>query len=115
MYTVAWLPAPKKSAQVCVEVFGVRIDGFSTINERKLRMTNKKPISTTPARVCQTSKVTAAALQNLALQPDIAALAQYDKAFLPIVELLAQLSLANLQLAENIIRCILNEQTSETL
>lgn len=78
-------------------------------------MTNKKPIAATPARMQQVTKLDAATLQNLSLQADIEPMAQHDKALLPIVELLAQLSPANLQLAENIVRYILDEQASETL
>lgn len=94
----------------CVVVPSVRIDGSSTINERKLRMTKETPLASKP----QSVTVDAAMLRNLALQSEISGSTPHEEAVLVIVELLAQLSPSNMQLAKNIVRCILDAQDGET-
>jgi hypothetical protein len=88
----------------------VRIDGISTINERKLHMTKETPLATKPQMVT----LDAATLRNLALQSETSSLTPHEEAALSIVELLARLSPTNMQLAEDIVRCIHDAQLDET-
>ncbi|WP_093560892.1 hypothetical protein [Pseudoduganella namucuonensis] len=77
-------------------------------------MTKKKPLYTTPIPESQAVIVHSATLRNQAMHTEAPAVAQPDPAILRITGLLAQLTPANRQLAANIIRAILDEQTRET-
>ena len=77
-------------------------------------MTKEKPLATEPLHGHKLVTVDAATLRNLALQSEISSSAPHEEAVLSIVELLAQLSSPNMQLAENIVRCIHDAQDGET-
>lgn len=99
----------------CVEVLGDLIDGISTINDRKPRMTNKKPATRKHAPARQPTKLDAAMRSNMAHQSASSAAGNgADSAALqPVAEMLTKLSPSNAQLVENIIRCILVEQENK--
>ena len=91
-------------------VFGVRIDGVRTINDRKPSMTNKKTITSKSLPIPAPKKLDAATLSNMSHHP-VAVVASADEAVLQrIAELLTKLSSSNLHLVEGIIRCVLVEQ-----
>lgn len=77
-------------------------------------MTKDAPFSTKPLQSDKPVIVDAAMLRNLALQSEISGSTPHEEAVLVIVELLAQLCPSNMQLAENIIRCIHDAQDGET-
>lgn len=77
-------------------------------------MTKENPLSTKPLHEHKAVTVDAATLRNLALQSETFSSTPHEEAVLSIVELLAQLSPTNMQLAENIVRCIHDAQIDET-
>ena len=98
----------------CVEVFGVRIDGISTINDRKPRMTHKKPNIRTTASAQQPAKLDAATLSNMAHQPKSSGIVPHDEdALQTIADMLTKLSPSNVDLVTSIIRCILADQENK--
>lgn len=76
-------------------------------------MTKKKPLLTKSVPESQTVTVHSVTLRNLAMHTEAPIAAQPDPAILRITGLLAQLTPANRQLAENIIRCVLNDQLDD--
>jgi hypothetical protein len=110
---LAFVLAPQ-IATGCVEVLGIRIDGISTINDRKLTMTNKKFVARKIAPVPQLTKLDVATLRNLALQPESLGHVPDDAASQPIPDMLTKLSPSNLHLVENIIRVIIDEQSRDS-
>ncbi|MRV73555.1 hypothetical protein GJ700_17725 [Duganella sp. FT92W] len=74
-------------------------------------MTKKKPLPTKSEQERPAVTVHSAALRNRAMHTEAPSTAQPDVAVLRIAGMLAQLSPANRQLAEKIIRCVLDEQT----
>ena len=77
-------------------------------------MTKEEPLSTIPLHSDKPVPVDAATLRNLALQSEAYSSVQHEETVVSIVELLAQLSPANIQLAKNIVRCIHDAQDGET-
>jgi hypothetical protein len=77
-------------------------------------MTKEKPLSAKPLHGNKAVTVDAATLRNLALQSETSSSTPHEEAVSSIVELLAQLSPTNMQLAENIVRCIYDSQVGET-
>ncbi|WP_143133463.1 hypothetical protein [Pseudoduganella namucuonensis] len=77
-------------------------------------MTKKKTLTTNPVPESQAVTVHSATLRNQAMHTEAPAAVLPDAAILRITGLLAQLTPANRQLATNIIRAILEEQTRET-
>lgn len=73
-------------------------------------MTKEKPLATKP----QTVTGDAATLLNLALQSETSGWVPHEEAVLSIVELLTQLSPANLKLAESIVRFLHEAQVGKT-
>ncbi|MGK5017043.1 hypothetical protein [Janthinobacterium sp. HLS12-2] len=97
----------------CVEVFGARIDGVSTINDRKPCMTNKKPSASKSMPARQPTKLDAATLSNMAHQPQSSGVVPHDDALQRIADMLAKLSPSNVDLVTNIIHLIFEQQTPE--
>ena len=97
----------------CVEVFGARIDGVSTINDRKPCMTNKKPSTRTTASAHQPTKLGAATLSNMAHHTQLSNIVPHDDALQRIADMLTKLSPSNVDLVTNIIRVIFEQQIPE--
>ena len=98
-----------------VEVFGIRIDGISTINDQKPSMTNKKTIARKSVPACAATKLDAATLSNMARQPGVVVTSVDEVVLRRIAELLIKLSPSKLHLVDDIIRCVLVEHEKPAL